>query len=190
MMIKDNPFSDKERIGQMLPGQMLSSQPHVEGDPELFSQTLVPHRSLSKRGLTWLLMAFAGIGLGISLPFFWLGAWPVAGFFGIDVLLLYVAFRANMRSARAYEQILLTHVELLFRKVSAKGQARFWRFNPGWVRLHTEAHEEFGIQKVALIQGQRQVEVGRFLGAAEKEAFALSFKQALGEARRGRTYNP
>ena len=159
-------------------------------DPELFTRRLTPHRSLSKRGVTIVLACVGGVSFCASLPFYLMGAWPVAGFFGLDVFLLYLAFRASMRSARAYEEIVVTHVELLFKQVSAKGLARIRRFNPSWVQVATESHAEFGVQRVSIVQGREEVEVGRFLGAEEKEAFASAFKGALAEAKRGRRYNP
>lgn len=161
-----------------------------DADPRLFSRTLKPHRSLSRRGLNRLLMLLSLFGIIVSIPFYLMGAWPVVGFFGLDVLILFIAFSANMRAARAYEQVEVTHVELSLQKVTAKGQSRIWRFNPSWARIHTERHEEFGTQKIAIVQGRQSVEVGGFLGADDKDDFARSFKTALGEAKRGRIYNP
>ena len=79
-----------------------------------------------------------------------MGAWPVVGFMGLDVLALYIAFRVSFRSADAYETVELTALELVFAKVTARGQREVWRFNPSWVRLEQETHEEFGTERVAL----------------------------------------
>ena len=174
-MSEDNPHS-----GIALP----------EADTSLFSRTLKPHRSLSRQGLNRLLTLLSLFGIVVSVPFYLMGAWPVVGFFGLDVLVLFIAFSANMRAARAYEQVDVTHVELSLQKVTARGQSRTWRFNPSWTRIETETHEEFGTQKIAIVQGRQSVEVGSFLGADGKDDFARSFKRALGEARRGRIYNP
>ncbi len=158
-------------------------------DETIFDATLVPHRSLGPRGISIVIGAVAFVSFCTSLPFFLMGAWPVAGFFGLDVILLYLAFRASARSARAYEHILVTHVDLMLRKVSEKGREQLFHFNPNWSRVETETHEEFGVQRVAVVQGRKQVEVASFLGSEEKEVFAKAFKSALGEARRGRNYN-
>ena len=62
--------------------------------------------------------------------FLLLGAWPVFGFFGLDVLLVYSPFRANFREARAYEEVTVTPSELTVRKVSHRGGVGEWTLNP------------------------------------------------------------
>ena len=183
-MQTDNPISDE--FASPPPRR----DPAQAGDLEIFARVLKPYRSLSRGGITVLLTVLALIGFAVSIPFYLMGAWPVAGFFGLDVLILYLAFRANMRSARACEKIAISHVEMLLEKISAKGCSRIWRFNPIWVRLQTERHKEFETQKIAVVHGRESVEVGRFLGADDKDDFLISLRAALNEAKRGRTYNP
>jgi uncharacterized membrane protein len=130
-------------------------------------------------------MFFLGANIFTSLPFIILGAWPVAGFMGLDVALLYMAFKANFRAARAYEDVQVTPFELLVAKVSAQGQRAEWRFNPAFVRLEREEHEEFGTLRLALVSRGRSIEVAAFLGPGEKADFASALNRALAEARRG-----
>jgi uncharacterized membrane protein len=159
-----------------------------ENDPamrRIFAVRLQPHRSLSKRNFYILLMVFSAMSFTVTLPFVIIGAWPVAGFMGIDVALFYFAFRANFRAARAYEDVSVTPLELSLAKVSPKGVKAEWRFHPSWVRLHREEHEEFGVQKLALVSRGETVEVGNFLGPEEKARFATGLSRALAEARRG-----
>ncbi len=154
-------------------------------DPPILSLRLKPHRSLTKGNFRLLLMIFSGASFFSSLPFILLGAWPVAGFMGLDVAAFYFAFRANFRAARAYEDVLLTPFELRFAKVSAKGARAEWLFNPAWVRLDRVEHEEFGTQRLAFVSHGRSVEVGPFLGPEEKARLAVNLSRALAEARRG-----
>ena len=77
-------------------------------DQVLLDIRLVPHRSMTAGNVRVLIAVFALAGTISSLPFLLMGAWPVAGFMGLDVLLLYLAFRANFRAALAYEDIVLT----------------------------------------------------------------------------------
>ena len=128
-------------------------------------------------------------GLVTSIPFVIVGAWPVAGFFGLDVLLVYLAFRSSFRSARAYEDVLVTPVELLLAKVSAKGVRTDWRFNPVWVRLERQVHEEFGTQRLDLVSQGRRIEVAGFLGPDAKSAFGDRLSRALAAAKRGVLYS-
>jgi uncharacterized membrane protein len=154
-------------------------------DPALFAARITPHRSLTRRHFRLLLMFFLGANIFTSLPFIILGAWPVAGFMGLDVALLYIAFKANFRAGQAYEDVHVTPFELLVAKVSPKGQRAEWRFNPAFVRLEREEHEEFGTLRLALVSRGRSVEVAAFLGPGEKADFASALSLALAEARRG-----
>ena len=119
-----------------------------------------------------------------------MGAWPVLGFFGLDVLVVYWAFRINFRHAKATEEISITPSELRVRRVSHRGHAVEWVLNPLWVRLDQKTHAEFGIEKLYLVSRGRRVSVASFLGADEKASFAKALTAALQAAKRGPTYNP
>lgn len=156
-------------------------------EPKIFSAVITPHRSLTPRGFLIFMLCIGGLSFISGMTFLLRGAWPVFGFFGLDVLLVYWAFRANFRAARAYEEVTVTASELTVRKVSHRGGVREWTLNPLWVRLERIVHEEFGVERLFLVsRGQRLVIAG-FLGPAEKASFAHALSNALGEAKRGPT---
>ena len=163
----------------------MSFDGRAQPDQPLFETRLVPHRSLDTTQFRILIGVFALVATVSSMPFIIAGAWPVGGFMGLDVALLYIAFRANFRAARAYEDISVTPLELMLAKVSAKGRRAEWRFHPAWVRLDKVEHEEFGLQHLSLRSRGRSVEVAAFLGADAKADFASKLARALAEARRG-----
>ena len=156
-------------------------------EPTLFSAVMRPHRSLSERGFVITMLAVAGVSFVAGLVFLIAGAWPVTGVFGLDVALIYWAFRANYRSAWAYEQIRVTPTELRFRKVSARGAVTEWRANPLWVRLDRDVHEEFGVQSLHLVSRGQRRQIASFLPPEEKESFGKALQEALAAARRGPT---
>jgi len=156
-------------------------------EPTLFSAVLTPHRSLGRTGFIVLMCLIGGISFVAGLVFFIAGAWPVMGFFGLDVLLIYIAFKVSYRTAAAYEQVTMTPSTLTVRKVSHRGRVAEWTLNPVWVRLQREANEEFGIERLFLVSHGRRLPVASFLGPAEKANFANALAAALGEARRGPT---
>jgi uncharacterized membrane protein len=156
-------------------------------EPPLFSAVITPHRSLGRVGFLALMIAIGAVSFVTGLVFMIAGAWPVFGFFGLDVLLLYWAFRVNYRAARAYEQVTVTPSELTVRKVSHRGKVSEWMFNPLWVRLDREAHTELGMQRLFLVSRGQRLAIAGFLGPHEKESFAHALANALGEARRGPT---
>jgi uncharacterized membrane protein len=156
-------------------------------DPAIFSATLVPHRSLGSVGFLIVMLVIGGISFAAGMVFLLVGAWPVFGFFGLDVLLVYWAFRVNYRAARAYEQVLVTASELRVRKVSHRGQIVEWTLNPLWTKLDRQVHQEYGIERLSLVSRGRKLDIASFLGPAEKEEFADALATALGEAKRGPT---
>lgn len=151
----------------------------------LFVARLRPHRSLSRAQSRVLIGFFAFICAAVAVLFYHIGAWPVSGFLGLDVVLLALAFRASFRSARACEDVRVSPIELQLAKVSARGRRREWRFNPAWVRLERDEHVEFGLQSLALRSRGERVSVASFLGADEKARFADDLSAALAQARRG-----
>jgi uncharacterized membrane protein len=156
-------------------------------DPKIFSAIITPHRSLGPTGFLIFMLCLGGLSFISGVIFVSLGAWPVFGFFGLEVLLVYFAFRANYRSARAYEEVIVTASELTVRKVNHRGGVREWTVNPLWVRLERIVHEEFGIERLFLVSHGRRLVIAGFLGPAEKASFARALTNALGEAKRGPT---
>jgi uncharacterized membrane protein len=156
-------------------------------EPTLFSATITPHRSLSGTGFLIVMGMVGGLSFIGGMFFFLLGAWPVVGFLGLDVLLVYWAFRASYRSAAAFEELTVTPSELRLRRVSPRGRVAEWKMNPVWTRLDRETHEEFGLTKLFLLSRGRKLAVAGFLSPEERESFATALAAALGEARRGPT---
>jgi uncharacterized membrane protein len=158
--------------------------------PELFSALLTPHRSLNRTGFLVLMTFLCAISFAAGLAFLLMGAWPVFGFFGLDVLAIYWAFRINFRHARASEEITVTPSELRVRRTSHRGHVVEWVLNPLWVRLDQKGDAEFGIERLYLVSKGRRVSIGSFLGADEKASFTKALLAALQAAKRGPTYNP
>ena len=156
-------------------------------EPTIFSAIITPHRSLGSTGFLVLMLGIGGVSFISGVLFLVIGAWPVFGFLGLDVLLIYWAFRINYRAARAYEEVTVTTSELTVRKVSPRGSVREWTLNPLWVRLERVAHEEFGIERLFLVSHGRRLSIAACLGPDEKASFAGALSTALGEARRGPT---
>ena len=156
-------------------------------DATIFAAVLTPHRSLSPTGFLIFMLVLGGLSFISGMVFLMAGAWPIFGFFGLDVLLVYWAFRINYRAAYAYEEVTVTASELRLRKVSHHGRVREWTLNPLWVRLDRDEHAEFGIERLYLVSRGARLPIGSFLGPDEKASFAQALSAALGEARRGPT---
>ena len=165
----------------------MSRDNDTAAEPTLFSAIITPYRSLSGTGFVIVMVLFGAVSFAAGLFFLTLGAWPVMGFFGLDVALLYWAFRLNYREAAAYEEVRVTASELTMRQVSRRGQVREWKLNPVWAKLDRETHEEFGLLRLFLVSRGRRLSIAGFLSPKEKESFAAALSAALGEAKRGPT---
>ncbi len=152
-------------------------------DAPIFSAKLSPYRSLSPAGFNLLMMAIVAVSFFTGLAFWLMGAWPVVGFFGLDILLIQFAFRMNYRAARAFEEVEVTRSALTVRKVSASGRAREFGFNPYWARLEIVRQSDRLISQLAIISHGKRLAIGKFLAPNERESFAAAFSAALAEAR-------
>ena len=158
-------------------------------DAPLFEDTLTPHRSLGARQFRLLMLATFAATTALSVPFYLMGAWPIVGFLGLDVLAIYFAFRMSFRSARAAEHFRLTYFELTFARVNPAGARREWRLTPNWVRLEREDDEDYGPQRLTLHSRGQSWHIARGVGPERKAKFAGELAQALAEARRGPRYS-
>ena len=157
-------------------------------EPTLFSAMITPHRSLSGTGFLLVMALVGGLSFAGGMFFFLIGAWPVIGFLGLDVLLVYWAFRANYRAAAAYEEVTVTPSEL----TAAPGQPpRRGRGMDAQSALdEARPREARGVRIAASCSWFRAgagLPVAGFLSPKEKESFADALSAALGEASRGPT---
>ena len=151
----------------------------------VFDATITPHRSLGRNGFRVVMTLVCLSSVVSSIPYVVLGAWPVAGFFGIDVLALFVAFHVNFRHARAFERIVVTPLEVFLRKVSHHGREAVWRSNPVWTRLERQSDEDYGLLGLTLVSRGRSVTVASALSPQERAGFAEALGSALASARQG-----
>ena len=127
------------------------------------------------------MIVLAVVIVGCTIPgviFISKGAWPIFGFLGLDILLIWLAFRANFSAARAYETVVLTPESLIIRHVTARGKLREFVLDPNWSKLKIMRTED-GVQDVVVTTRDKAVAIGRFLPPEEKESFARAFAPAL-----------
>jgi uncharacterized membrane protein len=139
---------------------------------------LAPHRSLPKAGFVAVMAVFGGISFVAGIAFVLQGAWPVTGFFGLDVALVYLAFRLNYRSARRQEHIRLVSDALTVERLGVRGERWSWRFQPYWLRVTLEEKADESNRLIISSHG-RSLVLGSFLGAGERRSLAALLDDAL-----------
>ena len=151
-----------------------------ESNRKVWQATLTPHRSLTREGFYVLMGLVILVNLVVAGMFVALGAWPIAGFAGLDVLLVWWAFRVNFADARRLERISITEHELVLDRESAKHPPQQQRFVRRWVRVEIEEDRERElIGSLLLVSGRTRVAVGEFLAPEERKTLAEALKSAL-----------
>ncbi len=154
----------------------------VEPDAVLFDVVLTPHRSLSPRGFVILMTAICLVSFSGGLLFYLAGAWPVVGFLGLDVLLIYVAFKINYRHGKAYETLRLTRQSLQVERVSHRGKVDSCSFQPAWLQVLIEDPPQHHSQLTLCSHG-RSLVIGSFLTPDERLDLAKALRGALSRIR-------
>jgi len=143
-----------------------------------YDAVLTPHRSLPPKGFAVLMLLLAGVSFCVCLAFVLHGAWPVTPFFGLDVLLVWLAFRLSYRQARQREELKLGTSNLTVDRIDVYGARKRWQFQPFWLRVRFEEEDEYS-NRLTLSSHGRSLVVGSFLGPAERRGVARGLTEAL-----------
>jgi uncharacterized membrane protein len=143
-----------------------------------FNAVVTPHRSLGRKGFVILMSVLVAVNFAAGMIFLLKGAWPVFGFCGLDVALVWWAFKANYRAARAHETVQLSDDELLIRRVDQRGHARSFSFQPYWVRLELVENPDESTELYLRSHG-KSLELARVLSPSERLEFARALQKAL-----------
>lgn len=154
-------------------------------DTPFFHARVSPHRSLGRTGLAVVVGCVAAVSFAGGLLFWSIGAWPVIGFLGLDVVALYVALRLNARGARAGEDISVSATAIRVRRWTSSGAMEEWTANPFFARLILERDGEAGLARLSLRTRERSDDLGAFLAPPERARLADALGAALAAARRG-----
>ena len=157
--------------------------------PCIWSAELRPHRSLSPAGFVAVMTAIAGGGFLMGIAFFLVGAWPVAGFCGLEILLLYVAFRLNFRAGRQVEQLRLCPGQLEVMRKAPSGRVTIRHFEPTWLKVGLTGRNGRN-EMITLTSHGSSLVLGRFLTPGERKSLVEEMRHALHDYRAGRHLNP
>jgi uncharacterized membrane protein len=148
-----------------------------------FDAVLHPHRSLTPHGFRWLMGVVIALNLLVGGWFLAHGAWPVFGFMGLDVVILWLCFRRSYADGRAHETVQLGPNDLVVRKVDRFGRAREWRLEPSWLQVVMDDPPQHESALILRSHG-RELVIGSFLTPDERLDFAHALRRALGDWKR------
>lgn len=154
-----------------------------------FEAVIIPHRSLTRAGLQWLVGVICVLSAFISLGLWFIGAWPVIGFNGAEITLAIVLLRRNARASRGSEMLLLSDEGLRIVRTDMAGRRVERTLQSAWLRAGLEERPGRAPALWLSDRGGR-MEVGAELGEDEKRDLATALKLALHRQRNPTFDNP
>ncbi len=143
---------------------------------------LTPNRSLSRRGLTVVMTVVGVVSFISGMAFLSMGALPVVGFFGLDALAIWLAFRWSLNQQSEETRVTVTAETLKLHHRTAKGAIKEAELPSAFARV--ELNEPLTPDSWLRIEhGQKAFIIGRFLTLPERKAFAGALRLALLAAR-------
>lgn len=153
----------------------------------LFDAVLQPNRSLHPKHFRRLMILLIALSIAIGIAAITSGAWPIFGFFGLDIALLYVAFKASYRSGTMRETVQLQPNRLDVVEIQPDGRKRSWSFQPYWLQVSMDDPPEHHSKLMLRSHGQA-LSIGEFLTPAERLEVAQALQQALTQLRGPRVF--
>ncbi len=150
--------------------------------PSLFDAVLYPNRSLPNTGFMAVMSVVIGSNILFGSYFYAIGAWPVIGFCGLDVFLVWLAFKLSYRQGRLCERVRVTKDEMWVARVLPSGHETRWRMAPFWTKVEIDSPVRHESQVRVTSKGQMLI-LGSFLSPPERGRFAEALSNALGAAR-------
>ena len=163
---------------------MNGNNEQTQAEPGAFHAVLMPYRSLGPNGFLVLMLALGAMSFATGIVFLIAGAWPVLGFFGLDVLLVYIAFKLNYRAGRLYETVDVTPAKFSWTRMHPSGRQEQFDCNPYWARVHLREWPD-GRTVLSIISQGKELAFGRFLTDDERRDLASALREALLAARGG-----
>lgn len=136
------------------------------------------NNSLSSTGRTAVFGSLVLVSFAISSAFAFFGAWLVLPFAGVEMAVLYLAFRHMERHAGDFESIAIEGERVLVERWEL-GKVSRYEFNRYWANVVLEQPGRTGKMRVALRSHGREVEFGRHLTDEQREAVAKALRQQL-----------
>lgn len=155
----------------------------------LFEAMIIPHRSLSPRGLRILIAVICLLSGLIVLRFWFIGAWPVAGFSVAEIGIAIFLLRLNASRARTSELVLLSENTLRIVRTGRTGRRDERLLPVGWLNVVLEEHPG-RVPKLLLVARGLSEEIAATLGEVEKRDLWSALREALHLARNPLFDNP
>lgn len=165
-------------------GRALDDKSAADRSDAVFDAILYPNRSLPNAGFLAVMAIVIGANVLFGIYFFSIGAWPVIGFCGLDVFLVWLAFRISYRQGRLRERVIIRGGDMRVSRILPSGHESRWLLQPVWTRVVIDRPDEHEAQ-VRVVSKGRSLVLGAFLSPDERTTFGRSLADAIERAGRG-----
>lgn len=150
-----------------------------------FDATLTPNRSLSPRAFTLVMAIIVGVSFVAGMAFVSMGAFPIIGFFGLDALIIWLAFQWSFRALKQETRVRVTaeQIDLLHTRPGKK--PREASLPTSFTRVHLE-YPDRRPSELKLSHAGKAWVIGRFLTPAERKSLKEALEAAIWRARNER----
>jgi uncharacterized membrane protein len=158
----------------------MSAHPPPLPEPVLFEAVCTANQSLGSRGMAAVAVLVVAASGAVATLLFALGAWPVIGFTGLEVLLvLGLLWRHRRGGRRAMEVLVLVGDRLVVRRTDVRGRREEMALDAYWTRVSLQERPGTAGRLLLTERRGRGMEVGNLLGDAERRELASMLAEAL-----------
>lgn len=154
----------------------------MDAETVYLDAVLTPNRSLSERGFAIGMAIVAVVFFLTGLMFWSMGAAPILGFFGLDMLAIWLAFRLSFRNQREETRVTVTARSLRLHHRDARGREKTAELPAAFARVELD-EPVTAASWLRIEHGRTGYVIGRFLTPQERRSFAGALRKALIEAR-------
>lgn len=149
-------------------------------DDVLFRAVLEPNRSGHGIAGRLLGLFICCVLVPTGIAFLVVGAWPIVGIMGLEVVGLLFAVHINRRRSRGFETVAVTPEVLTVERYDHAGRRQSWTFQPHWLQVLMDDPPKRD-SYLRLRSHGKVLEIGRFLTPEERLTLAKALREAIRE---------
>ena len=144
----------------------------------LFQTELRPNRSSTPEAIQKLALVLSAVLIPAGLIFVHVGAWPVFGFLGLELVALVALLNYHHKRSHIIERIVITNNDLKVERISPCGRRHEWHFQRHWLQVNVDEDSERDCTLELRSHG-RALTRGAFLTPHERREVARRLRDQL-----------
>ena len=144
----------------------------------LFQTELRPNRSSTLEAIQKLALVLSAVLIPAGLIFVYVGAWPVFGFLGLELVALVALLNCHHKRSYIIERISITDKNLKVERIDPWGRRYKWSFQRHWLQVNVGGNGERSCTLELRSHGRALV-IGAFLNPGERHEIARLLRDAL-----------